>query len=88
MRFAFCGMVSKYMASTHRGVPPKAWSPELFAARAQMPQQGWDAVTVPGCVSAWAEVSERFGVLPFEALFEPAIHYARNGFVVSPYYGT
>ena len=66
------------------GRSPKAWSPELFAAYAQMPQRGWDAVTVPGCVSAWIALSERFGKLPFEALFEPAIHYARNGFVVSP----
>ncbi len=69
------------------GRSPKAWSPELFAAHAQMPQRGWDAVTVPGCVSAWAEVSGRFGVLPFEALFEPAIHYARDGFIVSPITG-
>ncbi len=69
------------------GRSPKAWSPELFAAHDQMPQRGWDAVTVPGCVSAWAALSERFGKLPFEALFEPAIHYARNGFIVSPITG-
>ena len=69
------------------GRSPKAWSPELFAAHAQMPQRGWDAVTVPGCVSAWAALSERFGKLPFEALFEPAIHYARDGFLVSPITG-
>lgn len=69
------------------GRSPKAWSPERFAAYDRMPQRGWDAVTVPGCVSAWVEVSRRFGNLPFETLFEPAIYYARNGFAVSPITG-
>jgi gamma-glutamyltranspeptidase/glutathione hydrolase len=35
-------------------------------------------------VSAWPALSERYGRLPFSKLFEPAINYARNGFVVSP----
>jgi gamma-glutamyltranspeptidase/glutathione hydrolase len=45
---------------------------------------GWDAVTVPGAVSAWAALHEKFGRLPFETLFEPAIRYARHGFLVPP----
>ena len=49
-----------------------------------MPKSGWDTVTVPGCVSAWAEVSNRFGTLPFARLFEPAIRYAESGFLVGP----
>ena len=49
-----------------------------------MPSRGWDAVTVPGAVSAWATLSERFGKLPFADLFEPAIDYAEGGFMVSP----
>ena len=52
-----------------------------------MPIHGWDAVTVPGAVSAWVALSERFGKLPFEALFEPAIGYAERGFLVSPVIG-
>jgi gamma-glutamyltranspeptidase/glutathione hydrolase len=32
----------------------------------------------------WSTLSERFGRLPFADLFEPAIHYAENGFAVSP----
>ena len=31
-----------------------------------------------------ATLSERFGSLPFETLFEPAIQYANKGFAVSP----
>jgi gamma-glutamyltranspeptidase/glutathione hydrolase len=50
----------------------------------EMPLRGWHSVTVPGAVSAWVELSNRFGKLPFEKLFEPAIEYARYGFLVSP----
>ena len=46
--------------------------------------RGWDSVTVPGCVSAWVELHAKFGKLPFEKLFEPAIEYGRKGFLVSP----
>ena len=48
-----------------------------------MPLRGWNSVSVPGCVSAWRALSERFGKLPFARLFEPAIGYGRNGFLVS-----
>ncbi|MBT4141225.1 MAG: gamma-glutamyltransferase, partial [Candidatus Latescibacteria bacterium] len=59
------------------GRSPKAWSPEYFSKYDSMPTHGWDVVTVPGCVSAWAALSKRFGKLPFADLFEPAIRYAR-----------
>jgi gamma-glutamyltranspeptidase / glutathione hydrolase len=66
------------------GRSPAALTPEHFKGEEAIPLRGWDAVTVPGAVSAWVELHERFGKLPFEALFEPAIHYAREGFLVSP----
>jgi gamma-glutamyltranspeptidase / glutathione hydrolase len=66
------------------GRSPKALTPERFAGHSEMPVDGWDSVTVPGCVSAWVALSEKFGKLPFEKLFESAIHYARDGFLVSP----
>ena len=66
------------------GRSPAAMTPEQFAGRDTMPLRGWDAVTVPGAVSGWVTLSERFGKLPFEALFEPAVRYARDGFLVSP----
>ncbi len=66
------------------GRAPAAWTPGRFAGRSAMPGNGWDAVTVPGAVSAWVELSRRFGRLPFERLFEPAIEYAQDGFLVSP----
>jgi gamma-glutamyltranspeptidase/glutathione hydrolase len=45
---------------------------------------GWDTVTIPGAVSGWVALARRFGSLPFAALFEPAITYARDGFCVPP----
>jgi len=66
------------------GHSPAAWTPERFAGRTSMPSVGWDTVTVPGVVSAWAAISERFGKLPFADLFVPAIEYAERGFLVSP----
>jgi gamma-glutamyltranspeptidase/glutathione hydrolase len=66
------------------GRSPAAWTPELFSSMNEMPLRGWGSVTVPGAVAAWVELSNRFGKLGFEKLFEPAIEYAREGFTVSP----
>ncbi|HSF47068.1 MAG TPA: gamma-glutamyltransferase family protein, partial [Burkholderiales bacterium] len=66
------------------GRAPRAWRRDRFAHLSSMSTTGWDAVTVPGAVSAWVALSERFGKLAFADLFEPAIEYARRGFLVSP----
>ena len=39
---------------------------------------------MPGRVSAWVKLHKRCGKLPFEELFERAIRYGRDGFLVSP----
>jgi len=65
------------------GRSPAAWTPEYFGGNA-VPALGWNSVTLPGAVSAWVELHAKFGKLPFARLFEPAISYGRNGFLVSP----
>jgi gamma-glutamyltranspeptidase/glutathione hydrolase len=65
------------------GRAPAGWTPEFFGGKG-VPTRGWNSVTGPGCVSAWRMLSERFGRLPFEKLFERAIDYGRRGFLVSP----
>ena len=65
------------------GRSPAAWTPEYFGDKG-VPPLGWNSVTVPGAVSAWVELHAKFGRLPFERLFKPAISYARNGFLLSP----
>src|SRR5216684_962134 len=67
------------------GRAPAAWTPEYFKGQNRVPVRGWNSVSVPGCVSAWVDLSRRLGKLPFEKLFEPAIEYAANGFPVSPF---
>jgi gamma-glutamyltranspeptidase / glutathione hydrolase len=66
------------------GRAPMAWSPQRFAGRKAMPERGWETVTIPGAVSGWVALSQRYGSLPFADLFEPAIRYARDGWHVSP----
>ncbi len=66
------------------GRAPAGWTPERFAGRDAMPMFGWDSVTVPGCVSAWVAMHERYGKLKFADLFEPAMRYAEGGYTVSP----
>ena len=48
------------------GRSPSGWSPERFAGLREMRMHGWESVTVPGAVSAWVSISERFGKLPFD----------------------
>lgn len=66
------------------GRSPAAMTPAHFTGQTRMPMLGWDAVTAPGAVAAWVALSSRFGALPFEALFDPAIGYAERGFLVTP----
>lgn len=68
------------------GYAPELLTPDCAALKDKtaIPERGWESVTVPGAVSAWAELHKRFGKLPFAELFAPAIEYAENGYPVSP----
>jgi len=66
------------------GRAPAAATPARYAGQPHVPHRGWEPVTIPGAVSGWAALSQRFGALPFADLFEPAIRHARDGFPVSP----
>jgi gamma-glutamyltranspeptidase/glutathione hydrolase len=68
------------------GRAPGTLTPEVFRRRGlrEMPARGWLTVTVPGAPAAWRDLHGRFGRLPFEALFQPAIEYAERGYAVTP----
>jgi gamma-glutamyltranspeptidase/glutathione hydrolase len=66
------------------GRSPAAWTLDYFKGQKAMPVRGWNTVTVPGCVQAWVDLHAKFGKLPFKKLFERAIGYGREGFLVSP----
>jgi len=49
-----------------------------------MPARGGPPVTVPGALHLWCHIIERHGSLEMKDVLKPAIHYARDGFPVSP----
>ncbi|MDP2982364.1 MAG: gamma-glutamyltransferase [Candidatus Latescibacter sp.] len=69
------------------GKSPKALSPKSFAGMQTIPSQGWGPTTVPGAVSAWMTLHEKYGKLPFCQLFMAAIDYAENGYLLTPVIG-
>ena len=71
------------------GRAPQRWTPDYFRRKhgdgaTAPPKRGLDSVTVPGAVSSWVSMSERFGKLPFADLMEPAIEIAERGYLMSP----
>jgi gamma-glutamyltranspeptidase/glutathione hydrolase len=82
--FALLWDGSQLLGINGSGRAPAAWTLERFAGLKNMPRLGWDAVTVPGAVSVWVELSQRYGKRPFAELFDTAIHYAEQGYAVGP----
>lgn len=66
------------------GRSPAGLDVERLLALDAIPLDGWDPVTVPGAVSAWAALSQRFGRLDLSEVAAPAIRLASGGFPVSP----
>ena len=63
--------------STRRDAHRPRGHPRASQERRACAERGWETVTIPGAVSGWVALSERYGKLPFADLFEPAIRYAR-----------
>ena len=57
---AFCILWdgSKLDGLNASGRSPAAWNLDRYKGHKAMPTRGWDAVTVPGAVSAWVALSE------------------------------
>lgn len=51
-----------------------------LGGKRSIPSLGPLPVSVPGCVSGWGALHERFGSLEFAELLAPAIRYAKEGF--------
>lgn len=68
------------------GRSPYQWSLSnlLSLGLKEVPLYGPLSWSVPGCLSGWGALRERFGTLGLNSLLEAAIHYASEGFPVSP----
>lgn len=81
-----------YEAKTGKlyGLNASGWAPAKFSIEflkakgisGKMPDQGIQAVTVPGAVDGWSQLLSRLGTKKFSEVLEPAIQYAREGFPV------
>jgi gamma-glutamyltranspeptidase / glutathione hydrolase len=65
------------------GRAPSLAARELFLDEG-IPYKGIRSVSVPGLVAGWCLAHERFGSLPLEQVFAPAVELAQDGFPVSP----
>jgi gamma-glutamyltranspeptidase/glutathione hydrolase len=83
---AFCLLWdgSEVVGLNASGRSPAGWTADRFSGLQKMPELGWDSVTVPGAVSSWVKLSDKYGQLAFADLFESAIEYAEGGFLVGP----
>ncbi|MHA1444448.1 MAG: gamma-glutamyltransferase [Candidatus Hodarchaeales archaeon] len=50
----------------------------------EIPLTGVLPITVPGAVSMWSIMHDKYGALDWEDVLQPAINYAKFGFPVSP----
>ena len=68
------------------GRSPLGISLQLFKEREldQIPIEGPLSWSVPGCVSGWQDLLQRFGSRDLETLLRPSIETARGGFPVTP----
>ena len=68
------------------GCAPSAQSAKDMRSRGltHVPEHSAEAVTVPGAIDAFCQLSNDWGKLGLEALLAPAIDYAENGVPVAP----
>lgn len=66
------------------GPAPQAASVKAYRdqGHTEMPMFGWWAVAVPGSVGVYLDLHRRYGRIPLEKLWAPAIRYARHGFPI------
>lgn len=52
--------------------------------RTRMPSRGIETVTVPGALAGWQTLLKTYGTMSLSSVLQPAIHYADNGFPLTP----
>ena len=65
------------------GPAPAAATRERYLQDGGIPMKGIRSVSVPGLVDGWLLAHERYGDLPLDAVFGPAISLSEDGFPIS-----
>ena len=67
------------------GRSPYRATRDYFAEKGlkEIPTTGPLSWSVPGCVDGWEELRKRFGTMKLDALLEPSVRYAEEGFPVT-----
>ncbi len=60
---------------------------ERLGITGAIPDRSVHAVTVPGAAMGWQDTLQKHGRMTLKEVLKDAIHYAKNGFPVSPVYG-
>lgn len=68
------------------GKAPNGLSAQMMRDKGQkvVPTESVDAVTIPGAMDAFCQLSNDWGTLGLEAILEPGIKYAKEGVPVAP----
>ena len=72
----------KLYALNSAGWAPAAWTPEYFTEKLgveRVPNRGVNAATVPGAISGYDAMLNRFGTMGFQETFERAAQLAEEG---------
>jgi len=66
------------------GWSPEGWTPEYFEELGvdSIPSSGINSAVVPGTVSGWDAMRERWGTMSFEETLQPAVKLAEEGFAL------
>jgi gamma-glutamyltranspeptidase/glutathione hydrolase len=84
---AHCSARGETMAFNGSGVAASGASREYYASRGheQMPLEGVHSVSVPGALGVYEALWKRYGSLPWEELWAPAIDLAERGVAITDY---
>ena len=74
----------RVVAMNGSGRAPAAATLEAFGGVAAFAETSPHTVTIPGAVGAWEALLAAHGTMGFDRLLRPAIHYAQEGFAVTP----
>jgi gamma-glutamyltranspeptidase/glutathione hydrolase len=84
---AHCARRGETLGINASGVVGSGASQDYYASRGhkKMPLEGVHSVSVPGAVSLYEALWKRYGTLPWEDLWQPAIDLATRGVAITDY---